>query len=75
MLEGVATSSVPPAMIDRPASEETTGADESRRASASRSPSRKLSEERSATRLRQAGHDSRCLPTESAETSSSLPSP
>ena len=63
------------ASIDRPASEETTGAGESGRAWASRSRPRKLSEDISATRRRQSGHSSRCLLTDSAEASSSLPRP
>ena len=46
-----------------------------RRACASRTRSRKLSADSSATRLRQSGHCSRCSLTASAEASSSLPRP
>ena len=72
---GGASESGPAASIDRPASEETTGAGESGRPWASRSRPRKLSADISATRFRQSGHGSRCLLTASAVPSSSLPSP
>ena len=70
---GGAGEAEPPVIIDRPASEETTGAGESGRPWASRSRPRKLSDDSSATRRRQGGHDSRCLLTDSAVASSSLP--